>query len=52
MSKEDRRMTPREQETPEKRLQRHLAEIEREETPERLLDLARELQRLLRRPDA
>jgi hypothetical protein len=26
----------------------HLKEIEREETPERLLELARELQRLLR----
>ncbi|WP_164736645.1 hypothetical protein [Pararhodobacter zhoushanensis] len=29
-------------------LRKHLAEIEREETPERLLKLATELQRLLR----
>lgn len=32
-------------------LRRHLKEIEREQTPERLLVLARELQRLLRRSE-
>ena len=30
-------------------LRRHLSAIEREEVPERLLELARELQRLLRK---